>query len=87
MQPVHCAVPVRRSPDVEFGLICFLIEYKHTAVASTRGSVGLSCLLLVSGSWRWLFRVDRWLLAGWSWGLAVPFSELALELGHVGLVG
>jgi hypothetical protein len=23
MQPVHCAVPVRRSPDVEFGLIRF----------------------------------------------------------------
>jgi hypothetical protein len=27
------------------------------------------------------------LLAGGSWGLAVPFPELALEVGHVGLVG
>jgi hypothetical protein len=27
------------------------------------------------------------LLARGSWGLAVPFPELALEVGHVGLVG
>jgi hypothetical protein len=31
--------------------------------------------------------VDRWLLVGGSWGLAVPFLELVLEVGHVGLVG
>jgi len=29
----------------------------------------------------------RWLLAGWSWGLVVPFPELALEVVYVGLVG
>ena len=27
------------------------------------------------------------MLARGSWGLAVPFPELALEVGHVGLVG
>jgi hypothetical protein len=64
-----------------------LIEYKPTAVASTRGSVCLGCLLLVVCCWRWLVCIDHWLLAGGSWGLAVPFSELAIEVGHVGLVG
>jgi hypothetical protein len=31
--------------------------------------------------------VDHMLLVGGSWGLAVPFLELVLEVGHVGLVG
>jgi hypothetical protein len=65
----------------------FLIKYKPTAVASTRGSVGLGCLLLVFGGWCRLVRIDRWLLAGGSLGLSVPFPELMLEVGHVGLVG
>jgi hypothetical protein len=43
--------------------------------------------VLVPGGWRGLVRVNHGLLAGWSWGLAVPFPELALEVGHVGLVG
>ena len=43
--------------------------------------------VLVPGGWRGLVRVDRWLLAGGSWGLAVPFPELALEVGHVELIG
>jgi hypothetical protein len=34
-----------------------------------------------------LVRIDCSLLAGWSWGLAAPFPKLALEVGHVGLVG
>jgi hypothetical protein len=63
-----------------------MIEYKPTAVASTRGSVGLGSLLLVVGGWRWFVSIDRWLLAGGSWGLAVPFPKLVLEVGHVGHV-
>jgi hypothetical protein len=27
--------------------------------------------------------INRWLLAGGSWGIAVPFPELALEVGHL----
>jgi hypothetical protein len=94
LQPEHCAVPVRRSLPrspgrraSNSGRNALLIEYKTTAVASTREGVGLGCLLLVVGDWRGFVRIDRWLLAGRSWGLAVPFSELALEVGHVGLVG
>jgi hypothetical protein len=34
-----------------------------------------------------LVRIDCSLLAGGSWGLAVPFPKLALEVGHAGLVG
>jgi hypothetical protein len=89
MQPGHCAVPVPAvlpGPWIS-GQYALLIEYKPTAIASTRGSVGLGCLLLVPGGWRGLVRVDRRLLAGGSWGLAVPSPELALEVGHVGLVG
>jgi hypothetical protein len=37
--------------------------------------------------WRGLVRVDRGLLADGSWGHAVPFLELALEVGHVELIG
>jgi hypothetical protein len=62
------------------------IEYS-TAVASIRKSIGLGCLLLVVGGWRGFVRIDSWLLAGWSWGRDVPFPELALEVGHVRLVG
>ena len=88
MQPGHCAVPVQAvlpGPWIS-GQYALLIEYEPTAVASTRGSLGLGCLLLVPGGWRGLVRVDRGLLAGGSWGLAVPFPELVLEIGHVGLV-
>ena len=52
------------------GRYALLIEYEPTAVASTRRSIGLCCLLLVPGGWRGLVRVDRGLLAGGSWGLA-----------------
>jgi hypothetical protein len=84
IQPGHCAVPVRRSPDIEFGPISFTYQVQtHCRRLHQRERF----LLLVPGGWRWLVRVDRGLLAGGSWGLAVPFPELALEVGHVGLVG
>jgi hypothetical protein len=48
---------------------------------------GLGCFLGVVVGWRGFIRIDHGLLARGSWGLAVPFPELALEVGHVGLVG
>jgi hypothetical protein len=52
------------------GRNALLIEYKPTAVASTRESVGLCRLLLVVGGCRGFVRIDRGLLEGGSWGLA-----------------
>jgi hypothetical protein len=66
LQPGHCAVPVWRSLLTSGAPLAsnssrnaLLIEYKPTAIASTRESVGLSCLLLVVGCWRWFVHIDR----------------------------
>jgi hypothetical protein len=93
MQPGHCAVPVRRSlqcsPDVEFGSIRFTnrVQNHRRCLHRRERRPGSVAFLLVPGGWHGLVRVDCWLLAGGSWGLTVPFPELALEVGHVRLVG
>jgi hypothetical protein len=70
------------------GRNALLIDYQSTSVDSTIGGVGLNCFLGVwVGGWRGFVCIDRWLLAHGCWGLAVPFPNLALEVGHVGLVG
>jgi hypothetical protein len=58
----------------------------------TSESVSLGFLLLVVVGWLRFGSIDRGLLAGGSWGLAVPFPVpfllyLALDVGNVGLVG
>jgi hypothetical protein len=64
------------------GRYALLIEYEPTAVASTRGSVCLCCLLLllVPGGWRGLVRVDR-LHSRFPFPLPRPVTPVPILLG------
>jgi hypothetical protein len=69
-----------------------LIKCKPHSGAAIDGIIAIFCLGLASraagagAASRGLLLVVHTLLVQWPWGLVIPFPELALEVGHVGLV-